>query len=369
MSERVRVAYTLMQAWHRVPGGTASSVLALAAALERRPDVELTGVGPWFGGVPAEPWVPPIPVKRLPVPYQVAYEVWNRSSLLSPTLVVPDADVVHATAATVPSKGRARGLVVTIHDLFPLSAPEQFTRRGVRIMTGGIEAARRRADLVCCPSTDTFRDCVEAGFDEDRLRVVPWGATSRDVTDDDRQRVRQRYRLQRPYLLWVGTIEPRKNLPMLLDAYRRLGSAAVDLVLVGPIGWREQLEGHVEGIATHVRQLGFVPAADLPALYDGAELFCFPSTREGFGLPALDAMAHGTPVVGSAGTAVEEVVGNGGVCVDAADVDAWTDAIAKLLADDTARADLADAARVRASAYTWERCADTMASIYHEVGG
>ena len=97
MGEPVRVAYTVMQCWHRVPGGTASSVLSLASALGDRDDVDLVGVGPWFGGVPAAPWVPPMPVRRLPVPYQLAYEAWYRSSLLAPTWVVPDADVVHAT--------------------------------------------------------------------------------------------------------------------------------------------------------------------------------------------------------------------------------------------------------------------------------
>lgn len=369
MSERVRVAYTVMQCWHRVPGGTATSVLSLGEALRRREDVDLVGVGPWFGGVPAAPWVPPMPVRRLPVPYQLAYEVWNRTNLLSPASVVPDTDVVHATTATVPAKGRARGLVVTLHDLFPLITPEEFTPRGVRIMTGGIDAARRRADLVCCPSQDTIDDCVAHGFDPDRLRLVPWGATTHEVTDADRYRVRDRYRLDRPYVLWVGTIEPRKNLPTLLEAMRRLQPSDVELVLVGPIGWHEQLEGHIEGIGSKVRQLGFVPAEDLPALYDGARLFCFPSRREGFGLPALEAMAQGTPVIAGRGTAVAEVVGDGGITVDPLDVDGWAGAIGALLDDDGERERLAGRARIRAAGFTWDRCAEQMAAVYHEAAG
>lgn len=367
MSERVRVAYTVMQCWHRVPGGTATSVLSLARALRERPDVDLVGIGPWFGGVPSEPWVPPIPVRRLPVPYQLAYEIWYRSRYLSPASVVRDADVVHATTVTVPDRGRAKGLVVTIHDLFPLTAPEQFTARGVRIMRGGVRAALDRADIVCCPSQDTIDDCVRAGFDPDRLRLVPWGATSHVVTEADRRRVRARYRLDRPYLLWVGTIEPRKNLPTLLEAFRRIQPTEVDLVLVGPVGWHEQLEGHIEGVGSRVRQLGFVPAEDLPALYADARLFCFPSTREGFGLPALEAMAQGTPVVAGAGTAVAEVVGPGGVTVDALDVEGWAETIEGLLGDDRARAGLAESALARAAEFTWERCAEQMAAVYHEV--
>jgi glycosyltransferase involved in cell wall biosynthesis len=367
MSERTRVAYTVMQCWHRVPGGSATSVLSLAGALADRDDVDLVGIGPWFGGQPPAAWVPPIPVRRLPVPYQLAYEIWNRTSLLSPTLVVPDADVVHATTVTVPAKGRAKGLVVTVHDLFPVLTPEQFTPRGVRIMTGGIEAARKRADIVCCPSQDTLDDCLEAGFDADRLRLVPWGATEHRVTVEDRRTVRDTYRLDRPFILWVGTIEPRKNLPTLLEAFRRLQPTDVDLVLVGPIGWHEQLEGHIEGIGSKVRQLGFVPPAHLPALYAEASLFCFPSIREGFGLPALEAMAQGTPVIASSATAVAEVVGPDGLTVPALDVDAWAGAIGDLLADDAGRDRLAAAGRRRAAGFTWERCAEQMAEIYREA--
>ena len=369
MGEPVRVAYTVMQCWHRVPGGTASSVLSLASALGDRDDVDLVGVGPWFGGVPAAPWVPPMPVRRLPVPYQLAYEAWYRSSLLAPTWVVPDADVVHATTVTVPAKGRARGLVVTVHDLFPLTSPEQFTPRGVRIMTGGIRAAIDRADLVCCPSQDTMDDCLRAGFAAERLRLVPWGATPHPVTDADRRRVRERYRLDRPFVLWVGTIEPRKNLPTLLEAFRRIQPTDVDLVLVGPVGWHEQLEGHIEGIGSKVRQLGFVPAEDLPALYAEARLFCFPSTREGFGLPALEAMAQGTPVIAGAGTAVAEVVGDGGVTIAPLDVEAWAGVLVELLDDEQRRSALGAAALVRSGEFTWERCAEQMAAAYHEVGG
>lgn len=366
MSDRVRVAYTLMQCWHRVPGGTATSALSLARALRGEPDVDLVGVGPWFGGVPADPWAPPIPWKKLPVPYQLAYDVWSRSDLLAPTWVVRDADVVHATSSAVPPKGSA-SLVVTIHDLFPLSQPEHFTSRGVRIMRAGIERAKRSADVVCCPSTDTLEDCLAAGFDPDRVRLVPWGATRRDVTDDDRRRVRERYRLRGPFVLWVGTIEPRKNLPTLLDAFARIQPTDADLVLVGPVGWHEQLEGHLGGIASKVRQLGFVPDDDLAALYAEAALFCFPSIREGFGLPALEAMAQATPVVASAATAVAEVVGDAGVTVDATDADAWADAIAGLLGDATARAALGDAALARSGEFTWERCAAQTAAVYREL--
>lgn len=366
MADRVRVAYTLLQCWHRVPGGTATSILALAAALSRRDDVDLVGVGPWNRKLPAAPFTPSIPVRHLPAPYQAIYDIWHHSSLFGPELVTGPVDVVHATAATVPPRRRSP-LVVTVHDLFPLLAPAQFTKRGVRILTRGAELARTRADLVCCPSRATFDDCVAAGFAPERLRVVPWGAERREVGAEDRARVRATYSLDRPYVMWVGTVEPRKNLPVLLEAFRRAELADEELVLVGPVGWHEQLEGHLEGIGDRVRRLGFVPAEDLPALYAEADLFCLPSLREGFGLPALDAMAQGTPVIGSSGSAIEEVVGDAGLVVAPNDVTGWAEAMRTVLHDEALSTRLAHAGQQRSEKFTWERSAQLMADAYREV--
>ena len=366
MGDPVRVAYTMLQCWHRVPGGTASSILSLADALGDRDDVRLTGVGPWGRSLPAAPWTPNIPVERLPLPYQLLYDVWHHSPFLSPSWFTGTVDVVHATAATVPPRGKVP-LVVTIHDLFPLLAPEQFTPRGVRILTRGVEMARRRADLVCCPSEATLGDCVAAGFPIERLRVVPWGAHRREVTASDRARVRATYSLDRPYVLWVGTIEPRKNLPTLLEAYRRAELFDEELVLVGPIGWHEQLEGHLDGIGDRVRRLGFVPAEDLPALYAEARLFCMPSLREGFGLPALEAMAQGTPVIAAAGSATEEVVGDGGLVVPPTDVAGWAETMRTVLTDEALAERLSHAARRRAATFSWDRSAELMVAAYREV--
>ncbi|MFN8050835.1 MAG: glycosyltransferase [Acidimicrobiales bacterium] len=364
MGERVRVAYTLMRCWHHVPGGTASSVLALAEAMAASPTSSSWAHRALLGGVPAAPWTPPIPWKAGALPADLRrlapqLGCFRRRGRCAARRRARTTVTVPPTAATP--------LVVTVHDLFPLSAPEQFTSRGVRIMTDGIERARRHADVVCCPSQDTLDDCVAAGFDAARLRLVPWGATAPEVTADDRRRVRDRYRLTRPYVLWVGTIEPRKNLPTLLDAFARIQPTEADLVLVGPVGWHEQLEGHIDGVGSKVRQLGFVPSDDLAALYAEAEVFCFPSLREGFGLPALEAMAQSTPVLAGAGTAVAEVVGPGGVAIEPTAVDDWADELRALLADGSRREALGDAALERSKEFSWSRCASQMAGIYREL--
>jgi glycosyltransferase involved in cell wall biosynthesis len=365
---RPRVALTLLQCWHRVPGGTASAILALTRALQETGEVDLVGIGPWGTKLPPPPWTPPIPMKRLPLPYQLVYDGWHHVGMPSVERAVRDADVVHATAATVPPK-RHKPLIVTIYDLFPLLAPAQFTKRGVRLMTKGIDLARRHADLVLCPSEATLDDCLADGFDSDRLRLVPLGVEPHETTEADLARVRARYALDRPYVLWVGTIEPRKNLPVLIEAFRRLGPRDEDLVIVGPPGWGEELESMVVNIGDRVRHLGFLAAEDLPAIYSGAQVFCFPSLREGFGLPPLEAMSHGVPVIASAATASEEVVGSAGVLVPAHDVDAWTDALRDLLDDAGHRARLSRRGLERARTFTWNRSAALTIDCYREVIG
>ena len=132
--------------------------------------------------------------------------------------------------------------------------------------------------------------------------------------------MRKRYGIDRPYLLFCGTREPRKNLPRLLEAVGRLDNREVELVLAGPAGWKGDATD--AGVGDRVRALGFVPPDELGALYEGAELVVYPSLAEGFGLPVLEAMAHGAPVVTSAGSATEEVAGAAALLVDPLDTDA-----------------------------------------------
>jgi glycosyltransferase involved in cell wall biosynthesis len=170
------------------------------------------------------------------------------------------------------------------------------------------------------------------------------------------------------YVLWNGTIEPRKNLPTLIEAFRRLDAGDdVDLVLVGPDGWHEDVERRIEGLDGRVRRLPFQTRADLAALHAGAAAFCYPSLREGFGLPVLDAMAQGTPVVTSAGTATEEVADGAALLVDPLDADALAGALRRVLDDPDVAARLSDAGRARAAEYPWERTAALTAAAYEEV--
>lgn len=342
------------------------SILDLANALMDRGDVRLRGIGPAGTRIPDAPFHPPMQISRVPVPYQLLYDIWHYSPFLSPANIRGGADLVHATAATVPSS-KGLPLVVTVHDTFPLSAPEQFKRRGVRILTKGIEMARRRADLVCCPSVDTLNDLIDAGFDEDRIRVVPWGARHLETNAEDRAAVRKQYQLNRRFILWVGTVEPRKNLSTLLAAFAEMQDTDVDLVIVGPKGWNEELDKHVKPVADRVIRPGFVPDWALAALYAEAAVFAMPSLREGFGLPLLDAMAQGAPVVVSEGTALDSLASTAGIAVDATDPSAWAEALSSVLGDTPMAKRMSIDSLARSKDFTWRSTADQMMSVYREL--
>lgn len=361
----MRVAVTLLQSWHDTPGGTATSALSQAAAVAATGEVDLIGVAPWGRSVPSPPWTPPIPFRRLPLPYQLVYDGWHRFHLPPVQLATGRVDVVHATTVTVPPSWRRTPVVVTVHDVFPITHPERLSPRGARLLAAGIELAKSSA-LVLCPSDATAESCREIGFDEDRLIVVPWGVRAPRVTASEMAAMRVRHGLDRPYVLWVGTIEPRKNLEMLVEAFVALRRDDVDLLVVGPDGW--QTDGDAL-VAPHerVRRLGFVSDDDLGALNAGAELVCLPSYEEGFGMTALEAMVHGTPVIGSNVSAIPEIVGETGILVAPDDPEGWTDAIGSLLDDQPRKEALGQLAAARAAGFTWARCAELTVDAYRRA--
>jgi glycosyltransferase involved in cell wall biosynthesis len=361
----VRVAVTLEQCWHSVPGGTARAAIEQIGAVDSLGQVELVGVSARHRHAPPEPWVPPVPVSALNVPRLLMYEGWHHLGWPHVEDATGPVDLIHATGVAVPP--RTVPLIVTVHDLAVLHDPSTFTRRGVSFMRRAIDLTRERADLVLCSSRATLDDCVANGFDPERLRLVPLGVRSEPASAADVERVRERYDLPDRYLLFVGTREPRKNLAGLLAAYERLDrSGDLGLVLVGPEGWGEH--GADRADLHGVTSLGFVPLADLAPLYAGAAASCYPSHFEGFGLPVLEAMVQGTPVVTSIGTATEELVTEGGgVLVDPSSPDAIAGAIAGIIDDEEGAAAMGDQARRVAATYTWERTARLTVDAYREA--
>lgn len=353
----MKVALHVGQLLQRVPGGIGRYVTELRGAL----DALGVDVIPFAAGDPSvhrlaalpgyvdlgHPWVP------------MRYELWHR--LRRPVVRIP-ADVVHAPSLAVPPTGRTP-LVVTVNDVAFVHHPEAFTRRGVAFHRRGLELARRHAASVVVPSEFTRDELVALGFDDRRLFVARHGVAVTTTTPDDEVATRlRRVAVTEPYLLAVGTIEPRKNLPTLAAAIARVRRehAGLRLVLAGPRGW-----GEVPGLDTGwVRELGAVDDATLHALYRGAVACGIPSRYEGFGMPALEAMARGCPVIASDVASLPEVVGDAGVLVAPDDLGAWAQALTALLDDPARRAELVRRGTARAAGFTWETSARAHLDAY-----
>lgn len=362
----MRAAVVVEQSWHPVPGGTAVSVIETLDALAVRGDVDVVGVAARHAGPPDDPWRLPVPVRHLALPRRLLYPAWQYARRPAVQRATGAVGVVHATTFAVPPSAGA-GLVVTVHDLAFLRRPDQFSRNGVRFFRRGLEIVRREADLVLCPSRATADDCLAAGIDAGRLRVVPHGVRVRPVAPGRVEELRVRWGIERPYVLWTGTLEPRKNLPALLSAFTRLvrDGEDLDLVLVGPRGWGEGATDVPPDVAPRVHRVGFLSPADLHAAYSGARAFAYPSTWEGFGLPVLEAMAHGVPVVTSAGTSMAEFADGAGLLVDPVDDAALAEALSRAVGAEHDA--LAAAVRERAAGHTWDAAAEGVARAYRDV--
>jgi glycosyltransferase involved in cell wall biosynthesis len=338
----VKVRYTIEQCWHDVPGGTAVAAVELARALMGVPDVELIGWAARHDGPPARPELqPPFTVRHDLLPRDVMYArwLWGSRRVVRPV----DADVVHATTVLPPPVGRVP-LVATVHDLAFMHDDAAFTARGLRTMRRGWDLIAREAAVICCSSQATFDDCAAHGAAAERLRVVPLGVRPVDGNCSHLE-------LPSQFVLFVGTAEPRKNLARLVAAMRQLPDLA--LVVAGPAGW-----GDVDLSGVH--RLGYVDDRTKAGLYARASVVAYPSLREGFGLPVLEAMAQGATVVTSAGTSCAEVAGDAAVLVDPLDVDAIAAGIRRAIdapIDPTA-------ARTRAGEFTWQRTAQLTIDAY-----
>jgi glycosyltransferase involved in cell wall biosynthesis len=260
-----------------------------------------------------------------------------------------------------------RRTAVTVHDLGYLYYPEAHTRFSRLYLHLSTMYSARTAQRVIAISEATKRDLMERyGVAPGKIRVVYHGRDEafRPVSDPAVLRATAaKYGIEGVYCLHVGTLQPRKNLGLLVEAWAMLRERMErppKLLLAGKRGWLyEPLVRSVEerGLGDLVKFADYVERADLPALYSGALAFTFPSLYEGFGLPALEAMSCGTPVVASNASSIPEVVGDAGLLLDPRDVGAWAGAVEQLSYDDAAQRDMSRKGLARAGRFTWERCA------------
>jgi glycosyltransferase involved in cell wall biosynthesis len=314
---------------------------------------------------------------RLPLPRPMLYDAWHvlgRPRLEWRAPALRNVDVVHAPSVAVPPHGPPP-LVVTVHDVAPLLFSEGFTRRGLWFHARGVKAAARRADLVITGSHAAAAEIEgHTPIGRDRLRVVPYGVDGTTAAPEEIAGTLRRHGLVgTPYVLWVGILQPRKNVGTLVMAFARLverDRLPHHLVLAGPPGWLEDeilAAAERSHLGERLHRLGEVTDSDLKALYAGADVFALPSRYEGFGLPVLEAMVQGTPVVCADIPALREVAGGAARLVPPADVEAWSAALDDLLGDETARHRMAEAGRARAGQFSWERMVRETRAVYAEM--
>ena len=270
-------------------------------------------------------------------------------------------------------------VVVSIHDLSFEHLPQTFSRRSRTQLRLTVRHSARHATKILTLSEHTRRDVIDTyGIEPQKVTAIPLAAAAhfRRVTDaKELQRVRHIYGIEGDYVLSVGSIQPRKNLVRLIKAYAALrgnasGNRWTRLVIVGKCAWLydETLRALEEtGVRDSVVLTGYVPETDLPALYSGAVCFVYPSYFEGFGLPPLEAMKCGTPVIVGNATSLPEVVGNAALTVDPFDVSAIAAAMDQLLKNSQLREELSVKGQARAKMFDWKNTARQTLAVYEQV--
>ena len=358
----LRVAYLVEQCWHRVPGGTAVSVAEIASALVKRDDVELKGIAAQHKNNPSVKLPKELHITHSKLPRQVLYRSWQYFQKPKVENLIKNVDLVHSSGGAIPPTKLP--FVSTIFDLSWRHNPSWFPSRGRRFAEQWLDKSLK-ADLIICPSETTRLDLIGAGFDSRKIRVIQLGVRQQKVENTSVETLRRTYGLREGFVLWVGTIEPRKNLPVLVEAVSKIPK--LDLVIVGPSGWNTDIESVIRPIKERVRLIGKVDEKTKHEWLKAADVFCFPSLLEGFGLPVVEAMSHGTPVVTSATTSTAEVVGDSGLLIDPENSDEIAEAISRILENRDLAQTLSEKGKERSKKFSWENAAQQTISAYKEV--
>ena len=307
--------------------------------------------------------------------------IWHRLQVPLPAdWLTGPIDLFHSPDFVLPPVRAARS-ILTVHDLAFLLYPECADARLRAYLEKTVPRSVQRADYVVADSENTRNDVIcLLGVPPERVTVVPGGVDPvfRPVTDPARLAAfRRTLGLDpvTPYILFIGVIEPRKNLMGLIEAFDILKSRRSlphKLVVAGRRGWLSEAtmeRAERSQFRSEIIFPGFIPDSELPTLYSAAEAFAFPSHYEGFGLPVLEAMACGTPVVASRASSLPEIVGDAGMQVDPDDADRLASALELLALNPEMRADFRERGIARAATFTWDAAATVMLDVYHKVAG
>jgi glycosyltransferase involved in cell wall biosynthesis len=301
--------------------------------------------------------------------------VWHRARIPLPVeYFVGKIDLFHATDFVLPPTLPATRTLLTVHDLSFIRVPETASPNLKAYLDQVVPRSVKRADHILADSEATKNDLVELyGILENRITVLLSGVDTRFNQISDRSvllTTRKKYGLgTTPYIFSIGTVQPRKNYGRLIQSLAHLRSSGYDinLVIAGGRGWLEDpiYENiRINKMENHVHFIGFADEIDLPALYSAAYCFAFPSLYEGFGLPVLEAMACGTPVITSNVSSLPEVAGNAAIMIDPYDVNALTHALRRLLDDQELYQTLIKKGFEQAKLFSWEKSAVQLSDIY-----
>jgi glycosyltransferase involved in cell wall biosynthesis len=312
-------------------------------------------------------------IHRLPFHDKWLMRGWQRLRLPIPVeLIVGRVDLFHSPDFTLPPTLPGVPTLLTVHDLSFIRDPDSAWPSLRAFLNKAVPRSVKRATHVLADSQATKSDLIELfGTPAEKISVLYSGVEARFAPVRDRaeiDRVCAKYQLPRPFILAVGTLQPRKNYGRLIEAFARLRD--YHLVIAGGKGWMVETifeQVHRSGLEGRVHFPGFVDDADLPALYSAADLFAYVSLYEGFGLPLLEAMACGTPVIGSNTSSLPEVIGEAGLQVDPRSVDDIARALQQMIDRPELRERAIEAGLERAKSFTWEKAARELLTIYDQV--
>lgn len=363
----MRILLHGLQAGNRSGTGRYTCELAAALArLENAPDVFCL----WPRDMPSP--APEENIRLVRLASSSLGRFWNEQVASKHLARKYEVDLVHYPAS-VAGRPSAVPQVVTVHDLCYKRHPEWFSYSRVLYYRMFMDAGIRHAARIIADSMATAEDIHEfLGVPSSRIDIIPLGVSPlfHPASEEDRTRLRNRYALPEAFFLFVGTLEPRKNLPRLMEAWASLGDDIPDLVIAGRTGWKTNPGAWgtaAETMQAKIHFLDHIPQDLLPALYSEAKAFIWPSLMEGFGLPVLEAMACGTPVITSNTSCLPEVVGDAALTVDPADVHALADAMETLWEDRGLQNALRVKGLERATMFTWERTAAMTLETYRRA--
>lgn len=311
-------------------------------------------------------------------PYGVYRRIWHYIPIKYNWLFRDNADIYHFFNFIVPPRIKGK-VITTIHDMTYELYPETMDKRNLKRIKNDIQYSVDRSDKIITVSESSKNDIIKfLNVDESKIEIVYNGVDyekfNKYYTEDIKLIVRNKYNLPQNYILYMGTLEPRKNIDSIIEAFALIKKQKdfdnIKLVIAGKKGWLfEDIFNLVDklNLKDHVIFTDYVDETDKPIIYNMAKLFVFPSLYEGFGIPVLEAMASSVPVIASNVSSLPEVAGNAAILVNPKDIEGIAKNIIKILSDDDLKNELVRKGHIQAQKFTWEASAEKLYNIYKEI--